>query len=323
MSIFPGDVRIKAAIEDGLDDIRKNDWLFQDIFSDFIEDPLLAKKYGQKEIDNAKQFIKNNEIPVIMGLRMDKEHVPCITIQVSPNQEADDLATLGDHSTEIMEYSPEQIGKPIKFIIPSFKIESYEKSTGIVTTKGVDLKYLNAQMVAVNPKNGNGYIVLEKLDENSFRIEPNLKMSCKELAIIPNYRIYRARRERATFRESYNIGCHAHGDPSTLIFLHSTIMYILLRYREGLLESKNFELSSISSSDMMKNQAFQSIQENVFTRFITLKGQAEYSWVKTPTRVIEAVDLKDGEGIYDSGIKIISKEKIVDEDDPLWVTINE
>jgi hypothetical protein len=317
--IFPGDVRIKDCIENGLADIRKHDFLIDDIFSVFITDPDLAKKYGQKEINAAKDFILNNKIPVVLGLRLDKEEVPCITISIGASQEADDLATMGDLSTCIETLTPDQISKPIKYIIPPFKIKGYDKNTGIISTD-VDLSVVRKGMVILDPKTGNGYIIQDVTPEG-IQIDMNLKLKCQEMGIIPQYQIYKARRERATFRENYDIGCHAHGDPSTLIFLHSVVVYILLRYREGLLEKNDFQISSISSTDMMLNRSFQTISDKVYSRFITLKGQVEHTWIKTPTRVIESVVLGDGEG--GTGIKIISnkndKGSLVD---PVWETID-
>jgi hypothetical protein len=251
---------------------------------------------------------------------MDKEEVPCITIQVSQSQEADDLATLADMSHIVDEFSPDQVSKPIKFIVPPFKITSYDNTTGLVVIPDtVDTINVRPEMVMVNPETGSAYII-QSIDSSGVFLEPGLKLKNVELAIIPKYQIYRARRERAIFREVYNIGCHSHGDPSTLIFLHSAVTYILLRYREGLLESKNFQLSSIGSSDMMQNSSFQQIQENVYSRFITLRGQAEFSWIKTPTRVIEAVSIGN---LEETGIKVISKKKVHTEEDAVWETIDE
>jgi hypothetical protein len=77
---------------------------------------------------------------------------------------------------------------------------------------------------------------------------------------------------------------------------------------------------------MIKND--QMAEENVYSRWITLSGQCEESWIKTPFRTIEAVELNDPgtEGkVFDSGIKILSKAAplSIDAEDDVWVTIDE
>jgi len=86
-------------------------------------------------------------------------------------------------------------------------------------------------------------------------------------------------------------------------------MYGLLRYREGGLESRNFQLSNIETSDMVRNEAFQNIGENVYSRFITITGQVENTWVKAPKRIVESVNLRD---VDDNGLTQGPGLRIVD-----------
>lgn len=327
--IFQGDLIIKTAIEMALEDIRKQEWIIEDIFSSLLENPILAKRYGMKEITRAKEFILNNNIPVYMHHRLDKMEYPCITISIGQSTEDKDLATLGDNSVAFEDYDAQDIGKPIKYIVAPFKPLSYDESTGIVEMPAdIDAyRYIGKGMLLINPKNGNAWVIDGKAGNNGIQISPGTKLPKADLAIIPQYHYYRARRERATSQEQYNIGCHVHGDPSLLIFLFSVVKYAIYRYREGLLEYNNFQLSRITCTDMIRNEAM--AEENVFSRWITLSGQVEESWVKTPKRFIEGIDLnnpdRDESISFESGIKILSKNKVLTEDDEddLWVTIDE
>ena len=323
--IFPGDIIIKQMISLAIDDIRKNPWIVEDIFRSLIENPLLKDKYGLKEVTRAKEFILNNEINYFMSLRLDKEIFPCITIDIGSSNEDDNLATLGDQTPFVEDLTPEEIGQPIKYIIQPFDIVSYDKTTGLVEIPAdiEDYQYIDTGMVAVDPETGNGFIIQGKGGVNGFLIEIGSNLPKGKLGIIPQYQLYQARRERAISQETYTIGMHVHGDPSTLIFLFSIVKYALYRYREALLEHENFQLSRLSCSPMSKNQIFQT--ENVFSRFITLRGQVEESWVKTPYRFIEAIDLGKVETL-DTGIKIISNKNSpaeLDTEDDVWVTIEE
>ena len=177
-------------------------------------------------------------------------------------------------------------------------------------------------MVAIDPDTGVGFKITD-VGLDSFKIAAGSDLDVSKLAIIPQYQLYRARRERIISQETYNIGCHAHGDPSTLLFLFYLTKYALLRYREGLLEYNNFQLSNLSCTDMIKNDAFNA--DNVFSRFIILSGQVEEDWVKTPYRVIEAIELLDT-SIDSAGIKICSNEDTVEgteeAQNDVWVTID-
>jgi len=325
--IFPGDVIIKTAIELALDDMRKNPWVVEDVFAPFIENPILKQKYGMKEIERAKEFLRNNKIPIYMKNRLDKQEFPCITIAMGESNEDKSLATLGDASVCFEDYLPCDIDKPIKFLIPPFNVVSYDQVTGIVEVPEdvKEYKYIDKGHIAVDPDTGNGYEISGKAGVNGFKIAEGSELTGEKLAIIPKYSLYRARRERAISQETYNIGCHAEGDPSLLIFLYSIVKYSLYRYREGLLEYQNFQLSNLRSTDMIKNQAFN--VENIYSRFIILSGQVEESWVKSPMRFIEGIDIgeKEGDSIK-GGIKILSNEDSTEDyntEDDTWTTIEE
>jgi hypothetical protein len=348
MAIFPGDVIIRSAIELGLEDLRKNTWIIEDIFSEFIENPFLSKKYGMKEIQRAKEFFLNNKIHIFLHHRMDKEEFPCVTVGVGSSSEDKSLATLADQSPFIQEFDPMDIGKPLSFVVPSFTPESYIASTGTLTLPTEhSIDYVSEGMILVDLNNGNGFVIKGKKAPNSLLITPNTELTGGKYAIAPKYQFYRARMERIISQETYTVGCHAHGDPSTLLFLYAIVKYSLLRYREGLLEYNNFQLSTISSSEMVQNNNFG--EDQVYSRYITLTGQVEETWLKTPFRSIESVvtnvdqpistEETGGDGVSTavtdspvgvnetSGIKIYSNEVTIQDseesENKVWSTIDE
>lgn len=327
MALFQGDVVVKLAMQIAIEDIKKNTWLIDDIFSDFVDNPILKEKYGQKEIERAREWILNNKINFYMKHRIDSEDFPAITISMGNSDEDKSLATLGDNTVCVEDLDPSEIGKPISFIVKRFKIVSYDQATGIIevpeNTEG--FQYVGAGMVAVDPDTGDGYVIKGKAGINGFAIEADSELNVDTLAIIPQHQLYRARRERIISQEQYNIGCHAHGDPAHLLFLFYIAKYALLRYREGLFEYNNFQLSNIHCTDMIKNEAFNA--DNVFSRFIILSGQVEESWIKSPFRVWEAFDFIDrGEAMEEVGIKIISNQDTLESseesENDLWITID-
>jgi hypothetical protein len=46
----------------------------------------------------------------------------------------------------------------------------------------------------------------------------------------------------------------------------------------------------------LENQNWQEIGENVYSRFITISGQVENTWVKAPKRIIESINVADNDG---------------------------
>ena len=286
--MFPGDVILKNALDLSLSDLKKNPWLIYDCFRVFVENSLLAQKYGMKEISNAKAYILNNEIPILLNNRIDKEQFPSVSISVDDSLEDKSLATLGDSSPDIQEYTPEDIQQPISYIIPPFNVVSYDKTQGLIElpTDIENYKYIDENMIICDKK-GNGFIILGKGGTNGILIAPDSELPTGQLGIVPYYQIYRARRERITSQEKYIIECNVCGDPSYLLYLFPIVKYCLLRYRQSLLEHENAQISTISCSPIYKNDSFNT--ENVFSRNITLQFQVEESWVKTPYRVIENV----------------------------------
>lgn len=316
------DALIKTAIELAVEDLIKNPWVIEHMYSSFIENPILNKKYGYKEIARAKEFLLNNKIHFYQKHRKDKMEFPCVTISLSQTSEDAQLATLADQSHIVHEYSPEQINKPISYIIKPTQILSYDPLTGIMEIpENESYKYISAGMSAINPDTGEGYVIEGKAGEQGFLIPKNLEINFERIAVIPQYLTYRARMERIVTKETYSIGCHAHGDPSLTLFLYNLVKYALLRYRESLFEQFNFQLGTITASDTIENDAFGA--DDVYSRFITLSGQVEEYWVKTPFRKWEAIDFIDRQNdLVVSGIKILSNKTDGEEED-VWTTVQD
>ena len=210
MAIWQGDVFFRRIIELTLQDIKENPWLVDDILSDFVTDPMLSTVYGQKEIESAKKWLNDNEISVFLPHRMDMEKMPCITISIGSNTEDKSLARLADQTECVETYEAGDIGKTIQYVVTPFTYTSYDQVTGyMITPPEVDLSIVQPGMVVVDPKTGGGWVVSKK-DNNGLYIAAGTALSATEVGILPQYRIWRARREIATFQEIFVIGCHVH-----------------------------------------------------------------------------------------------------------------
>lgn len=292
--IFQSDVIIREIILLGINDIRNNIWLLDYLLDDFTTISWLQQKYGEKQIKSAKEWFLNNNIDVYMQFRKDTERMPCVTITLGSSNEKVEMKHMADASTETITLMPNQIGRPIPFVIKPFIPTSYDVSAGqIGVPDSVDLSSIGIGMILVNPANGQGTQIIG-FEGQSILIQPGLEnLDASKLAIVPQYQFYTARLEHSFFQETYQIGCHA-PDPQSLLWLHAIVLYSLLRYREGLLEANGFTESVINSSDMFINEYFSGMsgQDEILTRNITLTGQVENKWVKSPWRTIENTQIK-------------------------------
>lgn len=332
MAIFQSDMTIKMAIELGLEDFKKNPWLVDDMLSDAVSNPYLADKYGQKQIDACKEWLRNNQIDIYMVDRTDRDRYPCITITLGNSNEKDDMKTLDEDSSDTIQLLPNQINKPIPYVVKPLVI-SYNSSTGEVaipsTTKG--LNKVAAGMILVDPATGGGYPVLD-ITPHGIEIESGLSLTAAKYAIIAKNQFYEARVGHTFFQETYTIGCHVVGDAQPLLWLHAVVLYSMLRYRQSLFEANGFAQSNLSSSDLMPTPGFTGAGgEKAWSRYITLTGQVENSWIKAPHRIIESVSLaqqadSDSSTGFSGGIKILSNldsPSNLDGSDEPWTTIDD
>ena len=303
--IFQGDALIKMCVELGIDDMRKNDWLLDHVFESLKTNPFLSDKYGQKNIDSAKEWFANNQIDIYMRPRNDEDRMPCIIIYPGASEEVSEYKTMADTSTETITLQPSQIGKQIAYVVKPFTPEGYLEDSGevFVPMGLIGFDAVSPGMVLVDPSTGNGYKILDVTADSIF-IEPNQNLETSQLAIIPQYPYFKANIEHTWHHESYTIESHAHGDPQVALWLHSIVLYSLYRYREGLLEANGLMESVFRNGELLENPAYEGPNgEQAFYRSIIISCTTEQTWIKAPRRFIESASLKDGSV---GGVKILS-----------------
>jgi hypothetical protein len=223
---------------------------------------------------------------------------------------------------------PKQIDKPIPYVIKPFIPTGYDETSGeLGIPSTIDLRAVSPGMILVNPDSGYGFIILE-LGVNSVFVEPVQDLKGTQFGILPQYQYYQARIKHSFFEETYQINCHASGDPQTTLWLWSIVKYGILRYRESLLEANGFAQSSISSGSLGASSSWTTEGgEHAFTRGMTLSGQVENTWIAQPQRYIETIAL--GEKVdceFIGGVKIITNldsPEFIEKTPQLWTTIQD
>lgn len=331
--IFPTDVFIKTLLEESIDDIKKNLWLLDHIMWDFTHNEFLRTKYGQKQVDAAKEWFATNNINVFHQYVKDKEKFPCIVLTLGSSQETQELRTLSDVSQETIGLTPTEVGQKIPYVLAPFIPYGYDPATGEVgVPEGLDVAPVSPGMILLNPTTGNGTPVLSINGQNIF-IKPGVELDASSLAVVPQYRYFQSRLGRSFFQENWAITC-ATNDVSTLLWLHMVVVYSLLRYREFMEHNGILEITNLNSTDIFNSDFSNANGEEIYCRQVNISNKVEQKFVRDLHKKVESVILRDTnkeavtvsnpEGFV-GGIRVSSNltTPALEQNDQVWYTVDE
>jgi hypothetical protein len=291
VSFTPTDLVLLRGIKEGIAWMRANPYILDWVFERLIEEGMdLQKSYGQQEINRAKTWFLKNHIDVRMAYNLDGVKFPCVSIGLLNQNESKPHATLGDVAADIWNEDVSENPYVIKArtLVGPFPNVSYDIATGIVTIpEEFDTELIFVNQALYSPASGREYIITKIIDEQSFLIETNLREDFSNSYISPAYKTLKAKRGIAQFSETYDIRILVQGDQGELVWLHTIISYLLLKFRQDLLEKKNIGLTSISSGPIQQESSMEFGGENVFSRAITMDALIEVTWLKTLSERIE------------------------------------
>lgn len=284
--IFQSDVIIRTMIVSAINDIRDNNpWLVDYIFATLLYDDI-TPYYGKKEIDQARKWLLNNDINVTMNTNPDRVYFPCISVTLNESTEVEN--TLGDKhydpSEDVDDAAPDR--NPI--LAGPFTPTNYDPITGtmVLPDSVSDVLRISQNMVIVT-KFGRQYNIIEMIDANSFKINEGTVDDFTD-SVLKGNAPQGIELESAGFRETYQLGCHVIGEPVHLMYLHSLLVFALLRYRQSMLESRGFERSFIQTLDFNRNTNFDN--EVIFSRFVNISGFVRQYWPKLMNKRISTVE---------------------------------
>jgi hypothetical protein len=297
MAILATDILIKTAMEGALADMRRNEYLLDDCFGGLVDDVLSKAEFGTKELNQAKNFIINNNIPVYLPYRVDSPSTPALLITRSQATEANDRASLADDG-EDQAYDPAKAGQPLHRIVPPFTPTFYDAVQGMVTMPSPHTTYQVAAGMFLMAKNGRSYQITQILDDVTFLIAANINEDFTGCYIVPETKTWLAHRENLFFSEGWTITVMASGEPIFAEWLRQLVIYCLSRYREAYLEARGFEISSMQAGPVYLDPSFEGTK--VFAAKITLSGTVPATWIKYISPVFAKVE---------GGIKILEMPK--------------
>ncbi len=269
--VFQGDLLIRFAVIEGFKELRANQWLLDAVMAGIKFDDQTKKNYGQKEIDALKKWFLKTDIPVILYGSLVPVEAPAITIALQASDEGEN--TLGDVHYKPQEDVPDGSWPDLSPVFtPVFDV-----SSGTITMPVSVTTDIYPGMVIVDSQ-GVAHPILDVDSARVFTIEAGTSFDFSSATIRAGSPAFLQTLESAAFRESYQLGCTVAGEPFQLVFLHSLLVFTLLRGREDLLEGRGFEKSTFSSSDFAKNEYFN--VENAWTRYVTITGTVRQCWPK-------------------------------------------
>jgi hypothetical protein len=277
VGIFQSDLIIRTALVAALADMRANPWLLDYVFASLKKDALTQAAYG-KEVRNAKNWFLHNDVKIVMNTQLNAgAKFPCISIELGSSGEVPEEATLGD-----VHYTPrEDVIGPRPNLCDAFTPTSWDPASAtLVLPLGTAQQLDLAEGLVVVTAAGAEYRVDAVLNARTAvlgcPVGTNVDFRAAVIRGAAPSMVQHV--ESSSFAESFSIGIHVHGRPVLLVYLHSIVVFCLLRYKEVLLEQRGFERSTFSSSEAARNAFFG--KENVFSRYINLSGRVRQYWPK-------------------------------------------
>jgi hypothetical protein len=240
--------------------------------------------YGEKEVEKARQYFLKTEIPIFLDVNPNLSKFPCITIQLTSSNEVDTEGTLAD-----IHYIPRMANTSSwPALAGPFTGLTYNATTGLVTVDEDELDSLIITPGQTLTDDGGGtHEILTSETANTFTIAANLNVSFDRASIKSSQPYQITSVESAVYREAYAIGCHVDSEPVHLMYLYSTLLFCLLRYKETLLEARGFERTTISAAQVRRDD--ESLPTAIYSRYCTINGAVRQMWPKVIAPVIDSV----------------------------------
>lgn len=287
--MVPSDILIRGAVMAGLEDLRKNPFLLDYVFMWYANDDLTNKTYGETERQRAKKWFLSTEIFVSMNYRADDPKFPLVSIGLQSSVE--DYATLGDVNMDTDEDVPSvEVTTTPDILLGPFTPKSYDSVTGTVTLPDeLDTTNLFIGTILVDTTSGVGYPIIQVNDGTVFKIEAGVTANFTNAFIAPIDSFYIVSLESCLFKQTFSIKVFAQGEPLHVLYLQSIIEFILLRYKETLLEGRGFDRSTISTGPLYN--FVETDKDLVFVRDITLNGYVRQYWPKLISPKIQGIKI--------------------------------
>lgn len=288
MGIHLSDLIVEATIRDGLAYLKQNPTVVDDIFS-----PLLRtynqRKYGQNEVTKIKTMLQTKSIAVVHSFHAAAAKSPCYSIQLGAEAEAKDRAHLGDFEDDV-QVPITDLDSLIR--VPIFTPTGFDALSGKVTVSDlVDLDPAYPGFIFVDADGeefevqagmsntpGNKFFFLQR------GLTPNIAGDC----FIKTFLSFTQHEEKGdTSNINILVGCHSK-DALLTKYLYVILKYIMKSRKNDLIK-RGLVNSSFQGSDFTRDLRYEG--DMVFTRFFTISGQVDDTWVSDDVELIDSVEI--------------------------------
>jgi hypothetical protein len=297
--IFQSDIVIRSAIVQGLAYLRESPWLLDYVFAYLPHDDLTSNSWGLEELNKAKEWFLRTQIQVRLGFdSAEPPRTPTVVIVLDDSSEA--ATTLGDVSAQGVEETTDFYDYVIKpnIILGPFTPKSFDSTTGLVVLPDdLDTTNIHESMYLMDNVNKVAYSINTVDIGQEFYIDEDVRANFTNATIISQNSLHKVQLESLVEREVYRLELFCSSSTTNLIYLHSIIKFILLRYRQSLLEKRGFERSNFYSTGLRLFR--DDLPEIIYTRSIVLAGYVVQYWPKEVTGMIDGLHIgtfkiKDG-----------------------------
>jgi hypothetical protein len=280
MPMFSFDVLLQSILRLGFDHLRAHPEDIEEIFGDFKTDHLW-KAYGQEEIDRIKQWVTENEIPIVLAWALNPAKVPCISLQLAQSTELVEAAGMDDFVDYIEE--PKNPRTVIEFV-PTNIIADGDQ-TIVVPPNDVDISLVRSQMLLVDSKNEQ-YLIGGIASGGISVVQAGEPINPTKVKVVSFVTTTKRKRRTVPIQEVIDIGIHGHADQNTVLWMYYLVIWILLRFKPEM-EKRCADLSTFSASDFNRDSQF--LAENVFSRFIRVSARTRVTWLDDPEEQIDTL----------------------------------
>ncbi|MCG3175352.1 MAG: hypothetical protein MOGMAGMI_00281 [Candidatus Omnitrophica bacterium] len=286
------DLIVESVIRDGLAVLNKNPDLIDDIFKSLTAN-YNVRKYGSSEINKIKTLIQSKQIKVVHSFNQTVANLPCFSIQLGADIEDRRLAHLEDFVKDDTRSITDPDALDDLVILSNIIATSYNPLTGqLFVDDSTDLTEIHRNQLFVDAS-GNEFLtksgVSTELGNKFITLDKNIEeIDLSDFCLIKSILDYTQFEVNSVFGDvQVLVGVHTK-DALLTKYLYILLKYILLSRKKDLIK-RCFIVSSWSGSDFTRD--FQWEGDMVFTRFLTISGKVEDSWVGDDVELFDDVEI--------------------------------
>lgn len=288
---FPlADLIVESLIRDGVQNLRENPAIIDDIFSSLTA-PYAQRKYGVSEVNKIKNIINSRELAIISAYHPGEAQLPCLSIALSDDMEDRSNATFNDYAGTEQSSVTDPAQLAALYTSVAFVPLTISASNVIDLPLSVDMSQILLSNVVVDSSNNQFYIgalvdtpTLKRihLEDNQptpavgpLRTRSRLDVNVYNQHAIPE-------------RVKISVGIHT-GEPLLTKYLYIILKYILFSRKKDA-EARGLLVSTLTGSDFMRDPVYQG--DIVYTRYIQIEGMIYSCWRQDQVQLVDAISIK-------------------------------